>query len=194
MRITKLLAVACAGGLLLAACGDDDTDTSADVTTSTTAAEATVELASGGELGDHLVNADGFTLYVFDKDQGTTTACTAACSTNWPALTVAGDPVAGDGVDQAKLAATAGQVTYGGRLLYTFAGDHAAGETNGTKVPSWHAVAPDGTAIPQAEAPAATAPTTPKAATATTKAPATTVAPTTTEAPPRTMPSGDGGY
>jgi predicted lipoprotein with Yx(FWY)xxD motif len=157
MRTPKLLALVLAAGLVLAACGDDSStsteDTSApsaDATTTTAASAtaATVRLESGGELGDHLVDAQGFTLYLFEKDQGTTTACTGGCTTNWPAATASGTPVAGPGVDGSKLAtASTGQLTYDGHLLYRFAGDKAAGDTNGTKVAAWYAVGPDGKAI-----------------------------------------------
>jgi predicted lipoprotein with Yx(FWY)xxD motif len=156
MRTPKLpaigLALLLSAGLALAACGDDSStatsDTSASGATSTSAAAAATVRVESGALGDHLVDAEGFTLYLFEKDQGTTTACTAACSTNWPAATASGTPTAGAGVDQSKLAtASTGQLTYNGHLLYRFAGDTAAGDTNGTKVPSWYAVGPDGKGI-----------------------------------------------
>jgi predicted lipoprotein with Yx(FWY)xxD motif len=185
MRTPKLLlALVVATGLVLAACGDDSStatdDTTATTAGSTTSVAATVAVATGSAIGDHLVDAQGRTLYLFEKDQGTTTACTAACSTNWPAVTVNGDPVAGSGVDQAKLAkADSGQVTYNGHLLYLFAGDKVPGDTNGTKIASWYAVDAQGSAIEldEAEGAATTAPVTTKAAA---KAPATTQAPATT--------------
>jgi predicted lipoprotein with Yx(FWY)xxD motif len=183
MRTPKLLGLLLAVGLVLAACGDDSGTATEDTTSTTagssTAAATTVALASGGELGDHLVDGQGRTLYLFEKDQGTTTACTAACSTNWPALTASGAPTAGDGVDQAKLAtADTGQVTYNGHLLYLFAGDAAPGDTNGTAIASWYAVDADGNAI-ELDADEDGSPTTERTTQATTEATTETTTATT---------------
>jgi predicted lipoprotein with Yx(FWY)xxD motif len=160
MRTTsKVLGLVMAGGLLLAACGDDSGSTATEDTTTTTAAdrgstttvagaEATVSVSHDATLGDLLVGPDGKTVYLFEKDHGTTSACTGACSTNRPAVATTGAPTAGDGVDQGLLASAAtGQVTYGGHLLYEFAGDKAPGDTHGTSVSSWYAVGPDGQPI-----------------------------------------------
>jgi predicted lipoprotein with Yx(FWY)xxD motif len=65
-----------------------------------------------------VVDANGHSLYEFDLDTPTTSACTGACTNLWPALLVSGTPHAGTGIDAAKLAVlavTAGsQVTYAG--------------------------------------------------------------------------------
>ncbi len=160
---TRVLGLFLAVGLLLAACGDDDgsSDAAAGTTTTTqgtadtgdaaAAGDATVMVANDAELGDHLVDSAGRTVYLFEKDQGTTTACTGACVDNWPPLIADGSPTGADGVDSAELSTADGirpdQVTYHGHLLYYFAGDTVAGDTNGTAVPSWYAVAPSGDAI-----------------------------------------------
>lgn len=158
MRMTRLLALFASGLLVLAACGSGGSSGSSyGAATTTTAAGAasgakeTVSVASGGTLGDHLVGPNGHTLYLFEKDQGTTTACTGGCVPNWPPLVAEGAPTAGRGVDASALSTAAGidphQVTYHGHLLYYFAGDQAPGDSNGTSVPSWYAVRPDGSAI-----------------------------------------------
>ncbi len=183
MRITRLLALVMAAGLVLAACGDDDTSTSAALTTTTAAPDTTtttadaassgqgydyvqpgdgadsagaasIGVAADDELGDHLVDGAGRTLYLFERDQGTTTACTGGCADNWPPLVADGTPSALDGVDAAELGTSPdgiepGQVTYHGHLLYYFAGDQAPGDTNGVGIPSWYAVDPAGEAIDQ---------------------------------------------
>ena len=158
MRSMKLLALLAAAGLVLAACGDDDDSpaaTGGDATTTTAGeetapADATVAVASNDELGDYLVDAEGRTLYLFEQDQGTTTACTGGCADNWPPL-VAESPTGGDGIDAGELSTADGiepnQVTYHGHLLYYFAGDEAPGDTNGTSIPAWFAVDPAGEAI-----------------------------------------------
>jgi predicted lipoprotein with Yx(FWY)xxD motif len=159
---TTLLGLCLAGSLLLAACGSDDDSTTTPATaasggaTPTTAGQtapggtATVEVAAHPELGDHLVDADGRTLYVFDQDRGTTTACTGSCTALWPPL-VADGPVAGEGVDEGELSTATGieanQVTYHGHLLYYYAADTAPGDIAGTAIPSWWAVSPDGEQI-----------------------------------------------
>ncbi|MGD9798824.1 MAG: hypothetical protein AB7H43_03410 [Acidimicrobiia bacterium] len=119
-------------------------------TTSTTAgggaASASVSVATHARLGAILVGPDGHTLYLFEKDTGTTSACSGACLDTWPPLRVA-SPTAGAGVDPAKLTTAGGQVVYNGHLLYSFAPDKAPGDVLGAAVPSWFAVNPSGDKI-----------------------------------------------
>ncbi len=171
MRTTKpILILLATAGIALAACGSDSSSSSYDRSTTvpptaspTTAptaagpdttvggpvgaATATVSVSTSPTLGEYLVGPNGHTLYVFDKDQGTTSACSGGCLDNWPAL-VADAPTAGTGVDAAELSTAAGsQVVYHGHLLYYYAGDSAAGDANGAGIPSWHAVDASGAAI-----------------------------------------------
>jgi len=108
------------------------------------------EVPTGAEPEGVLVSEDGKTVYMFDKDNGATSACTDGCASVWPAVTSSGTPAAGAGVDASKLSTASGQapdqVTYGGHLLYEYSGDSAPGQTNGTKVPGWHDVSAAGTA------------------------------------------------
>ena len=120
-------------------------------TSTTVAAPASVKVGTTS-LGSVLVGTDGKTLYLLDRDQGTTSACTGGCQSVWPPLTATGSPTAGTGVDPAKLshamqADGKDQITYAGHLLYHFSGDTAAGDTKGTAIAGWHAVSPDGTAL-----------------------------------------------
>jgi predicted lipoprotein with Yx(FWY)xxD motif len=150
--------------LVLAACNGYDSPATGDTTAPTTSAAAsatgqasestgaaTVMIAADPTLGDHLVDADGRTLYLFEKDEGTTTACSGGCADNWPPIVADATPTAGDGLDLALLATATGilpnQVTYNGHLLYYFAGDQAPGDVNGAGIPSWYAVDAAGTAI-----------------------------------------------
>jgi predicted lipoprotein with Yx(FWY)xxD motif len=95
-----------------------------------------------------LIGPNGHTLYLSDKDQGTTSACTGACATNWPALMSTGMPTLGPDLNPALLGtAPSGQVTYNDHLLYSFAGDHAPGDANGYGKPGWHIVSPAGTGM-----------------------------------------------
>ncbi len=116
---------------------------------------ATVNVANNAKYGSILTDASGMTLYMFLNDTSTTSTCTGACASLWPALLTNGSPVAGSGVDGTKLGTTTRadgtvQVTYNGHPLYYFANDKAAGDTNGQGIKSiWYVVSPAGDAIKQ---------------------------------------------
>jgi len=162
MTTKRILSVLIVAGAVLTACGSSDDGAASAPTVSeapaasagetTPAGSATVMVAADPTLGEHLVDAEGRTLYLFAKDQGTTTACTGGCADNWPPIVADGTPTGGDGVDAALLGTADGieanQVTYNGHLLYYFAGDQAPGDTNGVGLPDWFAVDPAGNAIP----------------------------------------------
>jgi predicted lipoprotein with Yx(FWY)xxD motif len=109
-------------------------------------ANATVNVAKDAKLGDILVDKSGRTLYLFENDRGTTSACTGTCANAWPALREA-TPTAGAGLDGSKIGTANGQVTYAGHLLYLFSGDSKPGDTSGAGISSFAAVSPAGTAI-----------------------------------------------
>jgi predicted lipoprotein with Yx(FWY)xxD motif len=98
----------------------------------------TLAAAAGG----YLTGEDGKSLYVYAKDTtANQSACTAdQCVQNWPPFTVESDEtvVAGDGVSGTIATFDRGggemQVSYNGAPLYYFAGDTAAGDTNGASV------------------------------------------------------------
>jgi len=156
-------------------------------------AAATVMIANS-PLGKILVDAQGHTLYEYDHDTATTSTCTGACATLWPALLVSGTPHAGTGADAAKLGvlstAAGSEVTYSGHPLHTFANDHAAGDATGQGFGGvWWVVGADGQKITTpnpttATVPTTTAPSTPAAGPAETPPPS--AAPET--APPATSP------
>jgi predicted lipoprotein with Yx(FWY)xxD motif len=133
-RITALAAVLAAVVTLLVA-----PPASAKVPT-------TISLGTVAPYGKVLVGPNGHTLYTFDSDKGTKSACTSGCDTAWPAL-VAAKPTAGMGVTAAKVGKAKGQkpnhVTYDGHLLYQFAGDSAAGTAAGASS-MWHPVTAKG--------------------------------------------------
>jgi predicted lipoprotein with Yx(FWY)xxD motif len=152
-RATAVLASTAAVPLIAlaaAACGSGGGGASASPTPAktTTGQPATVGVANSG-LGQILVDSQGRTLYLFQKDSGTTSACTGACATAWPPLRVTGQPTAGSGANASLLGTTQRsdgnpQATYNGRPLYTFSGDQKAGDTNGQGVnafgASWFAL------------------------------------------------------
>ncbi|HZA82033.1 MAG TPA: hypothetical protein VFC13_11260 [Actinomycetes bacterium] len=157
----KTLGLALLAGLTLAlaACGGGEpaspagTEAPASPSPAAPAQEQAAVATADSPLGQTLVDAEGRTLYAFTKDKGGESSCYGDCAANWPALTVAGDPAAGDGVE-ASLLATAerkdgsAQVTYKGMPLYYFSGDQRPGDANGQGVGgSWYLVAPDGALV-----------------------------------------------
>lgn len=104
------------------------------------AGEATpVSLGEASGVGKVLVDAEGMTLYYFEKDQKGSgkSKCEGACAEAWPPLTTEGEPEAMKGVKKAMLgtikrADGSTQVTYAGWPLYTFIDDSKPGEDNGT--------------------------------------------------------------
>jgi predicted lipoprotein with Yx(FWY)xxD motif len=116
------------------------TTVAAPATTATAASAApagsSLALATDPKFGAILVDAQGFSMYMFKKDTGTATACTGKCATAWPAADVAGAPTVGAGLDASKVGVAAQadgtmQLTYAGHLLYRFSGDSAPGQVNG---------------------------------------------------------------
>jgi predicted lipoprotein with Yx(FWY)xxD motif len=149
-----LLATACSGG------SDPDDGKPAPATTvrpgQIDPAPATSVSIADSPIGSLLVDGTGRTLYVFDADEAETSNCYDACAAAWPPLLTASTPSAGADVTAPDLGTTARhdgteQVTYHGRPLYTFAGDHEPGDTNGHDLDefgaTWHAVGADGTPI-----------------------------------------------
>ena len=142
--ITLLVGVAVAGlaALTVAACGSGG-GTATALPKTASGKPATVGVASSG-LGRILVDSQGRTLYLFEKDSGTTSACTGACASAWPPVRANGKPTAGSGANASLLGTTARsdgarQVTYNGHPLYLFVMDKKAGDTNGQGVTAFGA-------------------------------------------------------
>ena len=96
---------------------------------------ATVK-ARNSSLGRILVDAQGHTLYLFEKDKRGRSACSGLCATYWPPLLTSARPMVGQGA-KASLLGTARrgdgtmQVTYAGHPLYRFLEDRQPGQTAG---------------------------------------------------------------
>lgn len=138
--------------LALAACGGGG-----DTSTPTTAGgqPATLGVANEG-LGKILVDSQGRTLYLFEKDSGTMSTCTGECANDWPPLRANGKPTEGSGANASLVATTTRtdgkpQVTYNGHPLYLFEGDKKPGDTKGEGLSafggSWFAVSPAGNKV-----------------------------------------------
>lgn len=107
-------------------------------------------------LGQIVVDGEGMTVYMFDKDTqgGDASACADQCATNWPAVTTDSEMPQVEGVtgEVGTITGVDGstQVTLNGWPLYTFIGDEAAGDVNGQGVNEvWWVLTPDGTPVKQ---------------------------------------------
>ncbi len=123
-------AIVAVGGISLSVLASSEAGAAGAVTVSTT---------KNAQMGTILVS--GKTLYTLKPSS---TACTAACLKVWPALVLPAGVTkakAGSGVSAAKLGTVKRngvvQVTYGGRPLYFFTGDTAAGQVNGVVTDTW---------------------------------------------------------
>jgi predicted lipoprotein with Yx(FWY)xxD motif len=109
---------------------------------------STVKLAVNGTFGSILTDADGKSLYFFSLDTKDTSACVTGCLSVWPVF-YQENIVTDAGLNSADFATIdrsdgAKQTTYKGWPLYYFAGDNAAGDTNGDKVNDiWYIAKPD---------------------------------------------------
>jgi predicted lipoprotein with Yx(FWY)xxD motif len=161
-RTTYAVALlALAAVLAIAGCGSSSDDSSGGVyggkgssatSTNTTAQSppgaesgaAVLTVATAPGVGAILVNSDGFTVYDFHKDKGTTSSCYGACAGLWPPVTTEGAPQVGEGASSSQLGTTkrkdgSVQVTYAGHPLYTYAADKKPGEANGNDFSSYGA-------------------------------------------------------
>jgi predicted lipoprotein with Yx(FWY)xxD motif len=150
----SLLVLAAAVLLALAACGGGS-DSSAGGSTSSSGATVSSQMVDG--VGRVLVDSQGAALYAADQEADGTVVCTGSCTSIWEPLTVSdGTPTAGDGLDGELGVMTrpdgSRQVTFDGRLLYTFAEDGDAGTVTGNGVAdsfdgkafTWHVATPTG--------------------------------------------------
>lgn len=123
-------AVVAVGGISLSVIASTAAGAATGVTVSTT---------KNAKMGTILVS--GKTVYTLKPSS---TKCTAACLAVWPALTLPAGvtkATAGPGVKASKLGSVKRngvvQVTYGGKPLYFFVGDTAAGQVKGVLTDTW---------------------------------------------------------
>ncbi len=113
--------------------------------------QASVEVRSHPDFGDILVDGEGMTLYMFDRDdQGAgESACDGSCANAWPPLTTDEMPAVGDGV-QAELSTFeredgSTQVAANGWPLYYYQSDEEPGDASGQGVSGiWWVLDPSG--------------------------------------------------
>jgi predicted lipoprotein with Yx(FWY)xxD motif len=120
---------------------DGESLTDADLTTTTSA------------IGEHLVDGEGRTLYVFLQDPPGESTCVGDCLATWPVFSTEGPADAGGAVDEQLIAMLPrdggfSQVVYADQPLYYYVEDQAPGDQLGQGVgDQWFVVAPDGEPI-----------------------------------------------
>jgi predicted lipoprotein with Yx(FWY)xxD motif len=126
-----LLTVAAALGLTAGAAMADTPAASQDAAPAATPGVVTTQPFPGGTV---MADIAGHTLYTSDRDKSGKSACDADCARDWKPLPAAW--MARDEGDWSVLTREDGtrQWAYQGKPLYTFAGDHKAGDTNGDGV------------------------------------------------------------
>jgi predicted lipoprotein with Yx(FWY)xxD motif len=92
-----------------------------------------------GSAGEYLTDANGMSLYTYDKDQAGVSNCYDKCAQNWPPLAAdasaqpTGDFTVVDRKDGSKMWA------YQGKPLYLWVKDQKPGDTTGDGVGGvWH--------------------------------------------------------
>jgi predicted lipoprotein with Yx(FWY)xxD motif len=95
------------------------------------AAHAATLTSAGGMM----VDSKGMTVYTFDKDTATKSACVDACAKAWPAVKAGAGDTSITRDDGTK------QLVVGGKPVYTFAKDTKKGDKNGDNFKDvWHAI------------------------------------------------------
>lgn len=135
---------------------------SAPATSAAPSASAAANPASGSlqlsladsKLGKILVDGQGRTLYGFTDDNAGTSTCYTGCAPLWPALIATGTVKAGAGLDAEDFTSfdrtdgTGKQVRFYAWPVYYYAGDNAAGDTNGQGLfGKWYVIGADGKLI-----------------------------------------------
>jgi predicted lipoprotein with Yx(FWY)xxD motif len=141
-RSTTLLASATAlvlGTAAVAGCGGGGKAGGTSAAPKTANGQSATVGVANENVGKILVDSQGRTLYLFERDSGTKSTCTGACAVEWPPLRASGKPTVGDGANASIVATSArsdgkSQVTYNGHPLYLFSADQKAGDTNGQGV------------------------------------------------------------
>jgi len=107
--------------------------------TATLAGETGIKITDS-KLGPILTNADGMTLYTYDKDMGGKSACNGGCAKYWPPLIAPSGAMPDDDYTMIKRKDGKMQWAYYGKPLYLWVKDKAPGDVTGDgKNKVWHA-------------------------------------------------------
>ena len=119
-----------------------------------------LQVTDQGPYGDHLTDAKGMSLYLFEADSRLDSTCYHACAKAWPPLLANGEPTAGRGVDKSMLATFkrkdgSSQVAYNGQPLYRFVKDKQPGDAKGQGIKGfgaeWYLISPEGKTVEEKE-------------------------------------------
>jgi predicted lipoprotein with Yx(FWY)xxD motif len=154
---TALAALAVVVVLVIAACGGGGDDGAEESASGGTDAATTVSVSNVEGVGDVLVDSEGSALYASEQEADGMVLCTDVCASIWVPLTANGDaPTGSDGLatDLGVAPRPEGtqQVTFNGRLLYTFVEDPEPGTVTGNGFADdfgdqffeWHVATPTG--------------------------------------------------
>lgn len=153
-----VVAVALIAGVALAATsrGGGSHAAAAAAAAAPASRSATVVTRHVAGAGDVLADANGLPLYTNDQEAGGKVLCDSSCVSFWRPLTVTGAPQGGALASQLGVVTRtdgARQVTFDGKLLYTFSLDKpgrvngdGAGDAFGGRQFTWHVVHADGSA------------------------------------------------
>jgi len=135
------------GAAVIAACGSSggtsgssapSATPSSPAAGSSATAGAVLKTASVGKLGTIVVDGKGVTVYRFDADTNKppTSHCSGSCTTFWPPVPAGTGTPQVAGVSSTLIGTVTRddgtkQLTLAGWPLYTYSGDHAAGDANG---------------------------------------------------------------
>ena len=106
--------------------------------------------------GKVLFDGRGRALYLFTRENGSSSRCYGDCARAWPPFYTRGKPRAGDGADASLFGTTKRrggrrQVTYDGHPLYYYVSDRAPGQITCQDVVefggTWLVVSPGGEAV-----------------------------------------------
>ena len=119
----------------------------------------TIKTGKASDVGVHLVDEDGKSLYLFEKDSGPKSTCYGACGRVWPPVTTSGTPKAEGGAKASRLSTTKrrdgkSQVVYAGHPLYYYAREKA-GTAKGQGLDQfgaeWYVLTPSGKKLEKGE-------------------------------------------
>ena len=109
-----------------------------------------IQVEEGGDLGAHLTDGAGRTVYMYLNDTAGESTCSGGCAETWPPVLTDETPLPGAGADPnlVGIAVRADgqiQVTYNDHPLYYYGDDTTPGDTNGHDIGDmWYAVSPVG--------------------------------------------------
>ncbi len=104
------------------------------------AGHATAPVAQSNGI---LVDANGMSLYTFDPDTATSSACNGGCAVNWPPLAAPADADEAGKFTAITRQDGSKQWAYDGQPLYLWVNDRRPGDTTGDGVGgNWHLARP----------------------------------------------------